>query len=110
MKEYTDNWSKEEFKAFVMLHIAKADLTISNSELFVILENVNEEEFRKIETIWSKLNDFKCLELITEQRLKHFPGEDGKEQLINEITKLANADGHFSIYEQNLVRGLKKLL
>ena len=110
MKEYSDNWTKEEFTAFVMLHLANADLKISNSELFMIFDNVTEDEFKKIELVWSKSNDFECLQLIMEQRKKHFPEADGKEQLIEEITKLANADDQFSIYEENLIRALRKLL
>ena len=110
MKEISDNWSKEEFKGFLLYHIANADLKINNSELFIILNDLNEVEFRKIEMVWSKSNDFECLQLISQQRNKHFPGDDGKELLLAEVIKLANADEKFSIYEQNVIMSLKKIL
>jgi uncharacterized tellurite resistance protein B-like protein len=110
INKITDNWTKKEFTAFVMLHIANADLILSSSELFVILEDVNEDEFGRIEMVWSKLNDFKRLQLIEEQRTKHYPGDEGKNQLIAEITKIATADDNFNIYEQNMIRMLKKIL
>lgn len=110
MIEITDNWTKNEFNAFVMLHIANADLKISKQELLVILKNISEDEFNKIEMVWSKLNDFECLKLIKEQSTKHYPENEGRDQLIKEVTELAKADDKFSVYEQNLIRSLKKIL
>lgn len=110
MKQITDNLTKEEFIAFLMLHIANADLKVSNDELFLILNQVDEESYRKIEMVHSKLSDSECIRLIQNQKEKHFPGADGREFLIGELTKLALADDKFSVYEQNLIRSLKRLI
>jgi uncharacterized tellurite resistance protein B-like protein len=110
MKQIADNWTKEEFKAFLMLHVAKADLKVSTDELFLILDQVDEEAYRKIVMVHSKLSDSECLRLIQAQKEKHFPGGEGKEFLIGELTTLALADSKFSVYEQNLIRSLKKFI
>ena len=110
MKEYTDNWTKEEFKAFLMLYIANADLKVSNDEVFAILDTVDEEAYSKLVMIHSKCNDYECITIIKENRDKHFPGEEGKEILLNELTKIAHADDKFSVYEENMIRSLKRLI
>lgn len=110
MKQITDNWTKEEFKAFLMLHLAMADLKVSNDELFMILNQVDENSFRRIEMVHAKLSDSECIRLIQTQKEKHFPGSEGKDFLIAEITNLALSDDKFSIYEQNMIRSLKRLI
>jgi len=110
MKQITDSWTKEEFKAFLMLYVAKADLQVSSDELFLILQDISEEAFRRIEMIHAKCNDMQCIGLIREQKEKHFPGSEGKDYLINEITKLALADDKFNVYEKNMIRSIKRLL
>ena len=110
MKEITDIWTEEEFKAFLLLYIAKADLKVSNQEIFMILDLVDEDSFKRIEMIHSRQSDIECITLIKEQKEKHFPGEQGKDHLISEVTKLALSDDKFSVYEQNLIRSLKRLI
>ena len=110
MKEITDNWTKEEFNAYLLLCIAKADLKVSNEEIFVILDLVDEDSFKRIEMIHSRQSNIESIKLVQEQKEKHFPGEEGKDHLIAEVTSLALADDKFSVYEQNLIRSLKRLI
>ena len=110
MKEDIANWNKEEFKAFLLLHIANADLEISSNELFLIMDDISEENFKQVDAVWSDCNDFECIQIIKELKNKHYPGKEGKDHLIEEMTKLAHADKKFSASEQNFIRSLKRLI
>jgi uncharacterized tellurite resistance protein B-like protein len=110
MKDVINNWSKDDFKTFLLIHIANADLKISRKELQMIMSEIREEDFKRIEMVWSECNDFDCINIIRDLKNKHYPGEEGKEQLIDEMTKLAYADKQFSIYEQNFIRTIKRFL
>ena len=110
MRDNIEHWNKEAFKAFLLLHIANADLKISNKELFMIMNDIDENDFRRIEMLWSECNDFECIQIIAQLREKHYPGEEGKSILIEEMTKLAHADKKFSSSEQHFIRSIKRLI
>lgn len=110
MKDKIDNWNKEEFKAFILLHIAHADLKISKKEVFMILDEIDEDSFKQIEMVWSGCNDFECIQIIRDLKSKYYPGDEGKDQLIDEMTKLAKADNKFSVSEQNFIRSIRRLI
>ena len=110
LNEITTSWNKEEFMAFLMLHIGNADLKVSREELIVIGKIVNEEQFSQIQWVWSKCNDFECINIIRDMRNKFFPGEEGKENLLKEMIALAVSDEDFSSSEDMMIRSLKKLL
>ena len=110
VKEITSGWNKNEFLAFLLLHIANADLEPSEEELMFIRRLVNEDQFKIIQMVWSKCNDIQCINIIRELRVKHFPGDEGKETLMREITALASTDEHMNQGEEMMILALRKLL
>lgn len=110
MKENIENWNKEEFKAFLLLHFANTDLKLSSKELYMIMDDISEEDFRNIDLVWSESNDFECIQIIKQLISKHYPGDEGKDHLIKEMTKLAHADKEFSVNEQNFIRSIKRII
>ena len=110
LNETTGNWSKDEFLAFLMLHIGNADLNLSSEELIVIAKIVNEEQFAQIQWVWSKCNDIECINIIKSLRRKLFAGDEGKEKLLEEMKALAMSDANFSTNEEIMIRSLKKLI
>ncbi len=110
INEITSGWSKKEFLAFLLLHIANADLELSQEELMAIEKLVNEKKFKTIQMIWSKCNDIECINIIKELSNKYFPGDEGKEILIDEMTNLAKLDNELNISEEIMILSLKKLL
>ena len=103
-------WNKKEFLAFLMLHIANADLELSREELMVIDSLVDEKQFFQIQQVWNKCNDIECINIIRTLRNKLFPGDKGKELLISEMTNLAKSDQQFNLSEEIMILSLKKLL
>ncbi|MEJ2593728.1 MAG: hypothetical protein P8100_01035 [bacterium] len=110
ISDITAGWTKKEFLAFLLLHVANADLELSQEELMAIDALVDEKQFKTIQMIWSKCNDIECINIIKELRNKYFPGDDGKEVLIGEMTKLAGLDEKLNISEEIMILSLKKLL
>ena len=110
INEITADWQKEDFLAFLVLHIGNADLNLSTEELLVIDKIVTKERFTKINWIWSKSNDFQCITIIRAMQKKFFPGEEGKKELVNEMKTIALSDQKFSNNEEIMIRALRKLL
>lgn len=110
IKDSTSNWGKEEFLAFLMLQIGNADLKLSREELMIIDKIVTEEQFEQVNWVFSKCNDFECINLIKVMQKQFFPGDDGKEKLIEEMKLIALSDNDLSINEEIMIRSLKKLL
>ncbi len=110
MSKLYDTWDKEEFKAFLMIHLANADLKVSQDELVMIMENVNEETYRKVKMVWDSCNDYECIQVIQKLKEKHFAGEEGKEQLINGMMEFAKADEIVSTNEKIMIAAMNKIL
>jgi hypothetical protein len=110
MENVYNQWDHDDFKAFLMIHLANVDLETSEEEILAIIENVNMARYKKIKKVWNKCNDYTCLKIIRELKEKHYPGEEGKKQLIAEMTAIAQADEGISTNEQMLISALNRLL
>jgi hypothetical protein len=110
MREKYENWEKDDFKAFLMIHLANADLDVSQDELIAIMDNIDEITYKKVKRLWDSCNDYECLQIISKMRQKHFPGEAGKEELINSMVAFAQLDEMVSTNERVLIAALRKLL
>ena len=110
MNQIFDTWDKDDFKAFLMIHLAHADLEVSQDELILIMKNVSTEKYRKVKKVWDNSNDYECLQMIKKLRERYFPGKEGKEELINGMIEFANADERFSTNEKILIGAMNKLL
>jgi uncharacterized tellurite resistance protein B-like protein len=110
LNEITSAWGKNEFLAFLLFHIANADLELREEEMMFIENLLDEKQFKTIRKIWSKCNDFECLNVIRELRNKFYEGEEGKETLLVEMKALAGSDDTLSPIEAAMIMSLKKLL
>ena len=110
MSEFYDTWDKEDFKAFIMIHLANADLSVSQDEMYMIMENVSSDRYKKIKLAWDKSNDYTCLKIIKSLKDKFYPGEEGKEELIESMLRFARVDKIISMNEKILISAMNKLL
>lgn len=109
-KRNPENWSPEEFKAFLLLYAANADLEMKEEELELAAGSLSAESFSAIRRFFNDCNDYQCLELIHSQRSGHFPGDEGKNVLIAEMTEVCRSDGRISVFEEGMIRVLKRIL
>lgn len=110
MKPKTSNWSKDDYLAFLLLYMAEVDLETHRKELLYIANEIGVARLHEIEPQVEKCNDYQCIEIITELRDRYYPGEKGKDELLEEVRQLCNADGQYTEMEQAASMYLKKLL
>ena len=60
-----------------------------------------------IQKIWRDEERFKS---VPDKREKFYPGENGKEMLLSELSDLFAADGNFSQFEKAVLRNLKRAI
>lgn len=106
----TSNWTVEDYKAFALLYAAHVDGELHDDEMEMIEEVVGKERASKINKEGKKLSDYECLQVLSDKREKFYPGENGKEMLLSELSDLFAADGNFSQFEKAVLRNLKRAI
>ena len=110
MEEYVTNWSREELKIYLLMYCASADFDESKYETEYIKSKTSEKNFQKIYREFCSDNDFQSIQKI-QTSIDNF-GYTKKEieSLFVEMKELFLTDGKYDILEQNLYRGLNRIL
>ena len=104
------NWTKEEFKAFLLLYAAQTNFIETQEEIEYIESRFSDEIINKIRKEINKLNDYQKSEIIVNQiKSKEYVQIDLDEILL-EIKELYQSDGVFDSLEQSMFSMLEKLL
>ncbi|MCH8330501.1 MAG: hypothetical protein IH946_03830 [Bacteroidetes bacterium] len=106
----TKNWTYEEFLSFLLIYAASADFEISSEETDLIKAKYGVETFEKSMVIFEGLNFMEQVDVILEFKSKYFSTEEELNKLFELIQELFDADGEFSLLEQNQYRALKRLM
>jgi len=110
MSEFTTNWTKDELIAYILLYAAKADYIETPEEQEIVLSHITKERYDKIHAEIDKDNDYASVQKIYEAMHKFDFSNKDIDAIILEIKALFLSDGDFDELEQNLFRGLKRLL
>lgn len=107
---FETDWTKEEFKAYILLYAAKANFFEDELEREVILSMVNPSTFKRIHREINQDNDYQSIQKILFNVKKYHYSPDNIDHLIHDIQKVFDASEKEDVFELNLLRGLKKLL
>jgi len=110
MSEFQTNWTKDELIAYILLYAAKADYIETKEEQEIVLARVSKERFDKIHNELDNDNDYVSVQKISDTMHEFNFSNKDIEAIISEIKALFLSDGNFDVLEQNLFRGLKRLL
>jgi len=110
MKEYETNWSKEELKAYILIYCSQADFVVSQNETDFIKSKINMDNFELINHEVINSSDYESIQKILQSIEKHGYSKNEKEILFQDIKDLFLSDGKYEILEQNLFRGLSRIL
>lgn len=110
MKEITTEWTRPEFKAYLMIYAANANYFESDDELDIIHKLVANDEYKMIHREFEKDNDYQSIQKILFNIEKFKYSKNELDELVNDIKTLFNADGEFDLLESNILLALKKLL
>lgn len=110
MSEIKTNWSKPEFKAYLMLYAANANYFESEEEVEMIKALVSKDAYKTIHREFDKDNDYQSIQKILFTIDKYGYSINELNHLVDDIKELFNADGEFDILEENMLRAIKNLL
>ena len=104
------DWSKKEFKAYLLLFAANSNYFESEEEKEIILTLVDPIVYKRIHKELDHDNDYQSIQKILHNVEKFNYSKDDLDALISDIQALFNANGEHDILEDNLLLALKKLL
>ena len=104
------NWTKEEFKAFLLLYAAQTNFIETQEEIEYIESKLPDEIINKIRKEINKLNDYQKSELIVSQIKSNEYVQSDLDEILLEIKELYKSDGVFDSLEQSMFSMLEKLL
>ena len=104
------NWTREEFKAFLLFFAAQTNFIETQEEIEYIESKFPNEIIYRTRKEINKLNDYQKSEIIVNQiKFKEYVQIDLDEILL-EIKELYQSDGVFDSLEQSMFSMLEKLL
>ena len=104
------NWTKEEFKAFLLLYAAQTNFTETQEEIELIESKVSNEIINKIRKETNKLNDYEKSKIIVNQIKSNEYTQSDLDAILVEIKELYKSDGKFDSLEQSIFSMLNRLL
>ena len=106
----TQNWTRNEFKAYVLVYAAHCNFFESIEEQEYILSKVDEKTFHKIHTEVVIDSDENNLNKIQKYVSENKFNQKEKDDLIREIKNVFFADGSVDVIEKKVFSILKKII
>ncbi|XOV67676.1 MAG: hypothetical protein ACFHU9_00630 [Fluviicola sp.] len=110
MSEVKTDWSKKEFKAYLMMYAANANFFESEEEKELIQGIVSDKTYKEIHRELDGDNDYQSIQKILHNIDKFNYKNEGINNLLADIKAVFNADGKVDTLEANMLRALKHLL
>ena len=104
------NWTKEEFKAFLLLFAAQTNFIETQEEIEYIESKFPNEIIKRTRKEINKLNDYQKSEIIVNQIKSNEYVQSDLDDILLEIKELYKSDGVFDSLEQSMFSMLEKLL
>jgi hypothetical protein len=107
---FNTDWTKEEFKAYLLWYAANANYFESEEEKEKILLMVDENTYRRIHRELDHDNDYQSIQKILHNVEKFQYSKDDLDALIADINRVFDANGEHDLLEDELLMALKRLL
>jgi len=104
------NWTKKEFKAYVLLYAAHCNFIETEEERNYILSKVDKQTFNKIHTEVVVDSDKENLDKIQKYLKVNKYNQEDKDDLLRDIKNVFFADGSVDSLEKKVFLLLKKIL
>ena len=104
------NWTKEEFKAFLLLFAAQTNFIETQEEIEYIESKFPNEIINRTRKEINKLNDYQKSEIIVNQIKSNEYVQSDLDEILLEIKELYKSDGVFDSLEQSMFSILEKIL
>ena len=110
MNESTTEWSRDEFRAYILLYSAHADFIETDEERDMIKSKIDNTLFERIHAEFDVDSDFQRIQKIMSSAKRLDYSQEQVDTLMTEIKALFLSDGKYDILEKNMLRELKRLL
>ncbi len=107
---FDTDWTKEEFKAYLLLYAANANYFESDAEKEKILLMVDENTYKRIHRELDHDNDYQSIQKLLHNVEKFHYSKDDLDGLISDINRVFDANGEHDLLEDELLMALKRLL
>lgn len=104
------NWTKAEFKAYLLAYCAQSDYIETEEEKDFILDLVSSDVYKSVHYELKRDNDYQSIQKIQYNIEKFNYSNNEMETLLSDIKNLFMADGNIDVLENNLFRALKKII
>jgi hypothetical protein len=104
------SWTKEEFKAFLLVYAAQTNFFETQEEIEFIESRFPNEIISKIRKQTNKLNDYEKSKIIINQIKSNEYSQSDLDGILSEIKELYKSDGKFDSIEQSIFSMLNRLL
>lgn len=102
--------NKEEFKVMAMLYAANIDGNIQSEEVKIMLEKTDFDTVEKVEKLFDKMSDLEILDCIRENKEQYAAAEADKQELMNDLRAIVEADEKVSLMENQICKALEHIL
>lgn len=104
------DWTRQEFKAYLLLYAANANYFETEEEKERILSMVDNETYKRIHRELDHDNDYQSIQKILYNIKKFNYSKEYLDVLIGDIQAVFDANGEHDLLEDNMLLALKKLL
>ena len=104
------NWTKEEFKAYLLIYAAQSNFNESEEEIDFIESKFDSDLIHRVSKQVKGLNDYERIEIVTGYIKLHDFSQDELDNILREIKEIYHSDGKFDSIEQSIFSMLEKLL
>jgi uncharacterized protein (DUF1015 family) len=104
------NWTKEEFKAYMLIYASESDHTVAEAELELLEEKFDSRILKKMSSELKADNDYQRLQKIMSYIEINDCKQEELDALLSEIKEMYISDGNFDVMEQTTFRFLQKAL
>lgn len=110
MQNFETDWSKEEFKAYLLSYAAHSNFFESEEEAEVIHSLFSDDTYNKVHRELKHDNDYQSLQKILHNIEKYNYSKEEIHELVNDIQRLFLSNGEIDLLESNFYLALKKLI
>ena len=108
--ESVKNWTKEEFKAYMLIYASESDHTVSEEEKEMLESRLDQYLLKKIGKQIKDDNDYQRLQKVSAYIQGNDCTQSELDVLLNEMKEMFMSDGDFDVMEQATFRFMKKIL
>lgn len=106
----SEQWTKFDFLALVLIYASHADLRMTDPEVEWIKSQIGEDHFSNAKSLFDSQSDYQNIQSISLMKNRFFEGEDGTLDVQKYISSLFLADDDYSYLEDHMLRALKRIL